>query len=72
MRPPVHFAWMAITESDRTAADVAWDLEPLLDHQGPDGVAALLDQADELASAVAKRSASEIETGAEGGSVSSA
>ncbi len=34
------------SESDRTAADVAWDLEPLVEGQGPEGVDALFDDAE--------------------------
>ena len=37
---------MTITEADRTAADVAWDLEPLVDGAGAAGVDALLDDAE--------------------------
>ena len=33
-------------EADRTAADVAWDLEPLVDGAGAAGVDALLDDAE--------------------------
>ena len=33
-------------ESDLTAADVAWDLEPLVDGRGAAGVDALLDDAE--------------------------
>ena len=38
-----------VTDSDRTAADVAWDLEPLVDGRGVDGVDEQLDEADRLA-----------------------
>jgi oligoendopeptidase F len=41
------------TESDRTAADVAWDLEPLVDGRGPEGVDALFDDAEARAHALA-------------------
>jgi oligoendopeptidase F len=45
-----------LDHADLTAADVAWDLEPLLgDRSGADGVDALLDEADTLADAVAAR-----------------
>jgi oligoendopeptidase F len=39
---------MTIAEADRTAADVAWDLEPLVDGRGQAGVDALLDEAEQL------------------------
>jgi oligoendopeptidase F len=39
---------MTIAEADRTAADVAWDLEPLVGGRGPAGVDALLDEAELL------------------------
>ena len=35
-----------LPESDLTAADVAWDLEPLVDGRGVAGVDALLDDAE--------------------------
>ena len=35
-------------DADLTAADVAWDLDPLVDGRGQDGVNRLLDQAEEL------------------------
>jgi oligoendopeptidase F len=44
---------MTLTETDRTAADVAWDLEPLVEGQGSAGVDALLDDAETRARAVA-------------------
>jgi len=40
---------------DLTAADVAWDLEPLVDGRGDSGLDAFLDDADRLAAAVAAR-----------------
>jgi oligoendopeptidase F len=43
------------TDPDLTAADVAWDLEPLVDGKGETGVDALLDQADLVAASVAER-----------------
>jgi oligoendopeptidase F len=42
----------SITEADRTAADVAWDLEPLVDDRGPEGVEALFDEAEVRARAL--------------------
>jgi oligoendopeptidase F len=42
-----------LTEADRTAADVAWDLEPLVDGRGAGGVDALLDEAEARARALA-------------------
>ena len=44
---------MGVTDTDLTAADVVWDLEPLLPQPGDDGLAALLDQADARADALA-------------------
>jgi oligoendopeptidase F len=46
---------MAITEADRTAADVTWDLEPLVDGRGDAGVEALLDEADAIAGSLEAR-----------------
>jgi oligoendopeptidase F len=43
------------TDTDLTAADVAWDLEPLVDGKGEAGVDQLLDEADRVASSVAER-----------------
>ncbi len=40
---------MTITDTDLTAGDVAWDLEPLVDGRGADGVDAHLDAADAIA-----------------------
>lgn len=40
---------MTTTETDLTAGDVAWDLEPLVDGRGAAGVDALLDAADAIA-----------------------
>jgi oligoendopeptidase F len=45
----------ATTETDLTAADVAWDLEPLVDGRGEAGVDELLDQAHRVASSVGER-----------------
>jgi oligoendopeptidase F len=42
-----------ITDADRTAADVAWDIEPLVDGRGDEGVDALLDDAEQRADALA-------------------
>jgi oligoendopeptidase F len=41
-----------ITDDDRTAATVAWDIEPLVDGKGVPGVDTLLDEADRRASAL--------------------
>ena len=41
------------SERDLTAADVAWDLEPLVDGRGAAGVDALLDDAEARAHALA-------------------
>ena len=47
---------MTTTETaDRTAADVAWDLEPLVDGRGVAGVDAQLDAADALAAKLETR-----------------
>jgi oligoendopeptidase F len=46
---------MATTETDLSAADVAWDLEPLVDGRGPAGVDAQLDAADVLAARIEQR-----------------
>jgi oligoendopeptidase F len=43
------------TDTDLTAADVAWDLEPLVDGKGEGGVDELLDEADRVAASVAER-----------------
>jgi oligoendopeptidase F len=43
------------TDADLTAADVAWDLEPLVDERGEAGVDELLDHADRVAASVAER-----------------
>ena len=43
------------TDADLTAADVAWDLEPLVDGGSEAGVDALLDEADRVAASVAER-----------------
>src|SRR5262249_17682394 len=45
----------ATPEADFTAADVSWDLEPLVDGKGEAGVDALLDEADRVAASVAER-----------------
>jgi oligoendopeptidase F len=41
-----------VTKTDLTAADVAWDIEPLVDGDGAAGVDALLDEADTRARAI--------------------
>ena len=46
---------MTTTETDFTAADVAWDLEPLVDGRGVEGVDAALDAADALAASIEAR-----------------
>ena len=43
------------TDTDLTAADVAWDVEPLVDGKGQGGVDELLDEAERLAASVAER-----------------
>ena len=43
------------TAADLSAADVAWDLEPLVDGRGEPGVDALLDDADRVAASIAER-----------------
>jgi oligoendopeptidase F len=43
------------TDSDLTAADVAWDLETLVDGEGEAGVDELLDEADHVTASVAER-----------------
>ena len=45
----------ATTDTDLSAADVTWDLEPLVDGKGETGVDDLLDEADQVASSVAER-----------------
>ncbi len=42
-------------DSDLSAADVAWDLEPLVDGKSEPGVDELLDEADRVAASVAER-----------------
>jgi oligoendopeptidase F len=44
---------MTLTETDRTAADVAWDLEPLVDGRGAAGADAHFDDAERRARAIA-------------------
>jgi oligoendopeptidase F len=44
-----------LADPDRTAADVAWDLEELVDHNGEQGVDAILDDARQRANALAAR-----------------
>src|SRR2546423_15033941 len=43
------------TDSDLTAADIAWDLEPLVNGKGEAGVDELLDEAERVATSVAER-----------------
>ncbi len=45
---------MAATDTDLTAADVVWDLAPLLPAPGDDGLTQLLDRADALADELAQ------------------
>ena len=45
---------MTITEADRTAADVTWDIEPLVDGEAEAGVDSLLAEADTKAREIAK------------------
>ena len=44
---------MTATDVDRTGADVAWDLEPLVDGRGDAGVTALLEDAERRATDLA-------------------
>src|SRR5687767_14518887 len=46
---------MVSVEIDDTAADVAWDLGPLVQGRGPQGVDEALDEADRRADELAKR-----------------
>ena len=46
---------MTLADTDLTAADVAWDIEPLVDGAGAAGVDALLDDAATRARAIAER-----------------
>ena len=46
---------MTSTETDLRAADVAWDLEPLVDGRGEAGVEALLDEAEALVARIVER-----------------
>jgi oligoendopeptidase F len=39
---------VTLTETDRLASDVAWDIEPLVDGSGDQGVTALIDRAEAL------------------------
>jgi oligoendopeptidase F len=43
---------MTVAETDLTAADVAWDIEPLVDGEGAAGVDALLDESETRARAL--------------------
>lgn len=53
MTTPTTSASAALTDPDLTAVDVAWDIEPLVDGKGADGVEALLDEAASRVDAVA-------------------
>ena len=44
---------MTVTETDLNATEVAWDLDPLVDGRGAEGVDALLDDAEARANALA-------------------
>jgi oligoendopeptidase F len=46
---------MTATEADLTASDVAWDLEPLVDGRGAEGVDAAMDAADAIATRIEAR-----------------
>ncbi|MFM7270779.1 MAG: M3 family oligoendopeptidase [Actinomycetes bacterium] len=46
---------MTSTDTDLRAADVAWDLEPLVDGRGEAGVEALLDEAEALVARIVER-----------------
>jgi oligoendopeptidase F len=43
----------ALTEADRTASEISWDVEPLVDGKGAAGVEELLDDAEQRAHALA-------------------
>jgi oligoendopeptidase F len=45
----------ATTDTDLSAADVTWDLEPLVDGKGESGVDELLDEAERVAASIAER-----------------
>jgi oligoendopeptidase F len=46
---------MTQTEADLAASDVAWDLEPLVDGRGPEGVDEAMDAADAIATRIETR-----------------
>lgn len=46
---------MTITDEDRGATDVSWDLEPLVDGRGADGVDRLIDEAGTIADSLESR-----------------
>ncbi|HZJ26219.1 MAG TPA: M3 family oligoendopeptidase [Acidimicrobiia bacterium] len=48
---------MTITDEDRCAAEIRWDLEPLVDGRGAEGVDALVDEADRIADSLETRRA---------------
>jgi oligoendopeptidase F len=54
------------TDTDLTAADVAWDLEPLVDGKGETGVDQLLDEAERVAASVAERRGTVVQLDAAG------
>jgi len=54
------------TDTDLTAADVAWDLEPLVDGKGEAGVDQLLDEAERVAASVAERRGTVVQLDAAG------
>jgi len=54
------------TDTDLTAADVAWDLEPLVDGKSEAGVDEMLDEADRVAASVAERRGTVAELDASG------
>jgi oligoendopeptidase F len=54
------------TDTDLTAADVAWDLEPLVDGMGEAGVDQLLDEAERVAASVAERRGTVVQLDAAG------
>ena len=54
------------TDTDLTAADVAWDLEPIVDGKGEAGVDHLLDEAERVAASVAERRGTVVQLDAAG------
>jgi oligoendopeptidase F len=57
---------VTLTEQDLTAADIAWDLEPLLDGRGDTGVDELLDDAERRADVIAEQRGKVAELGVDG------